>query len=167
MTELILFIDGASKGNPGRAGIGIRMETEGRLLMTHCEYIGRATNNTAEYRALIKALELAAQRRANRVTVFSDSELVVRQMNGHYKVKSKTLLPLYQTAQTQSKIFDRFQIKYVPRARNKEADRLANLGIKKDDANASKKQKAIDKRAGWSRPFWDEESPSSTGQNAG
>ena len=130
MNELILFIDGASKGNPGHAGIGIRIEGEGKLLTEHCEYIGQATNNVAEYRALIKGLELAAQFGANRVTVFSDSELVVRQMNGHYKVKSSALWSLYQTAQMQSKTFDKFQIKHLRREENKKADQLANRGIK-------------------------------------
>lgn len=130
MNDLILFIDGASKGNPGHAGIGIRIERDGELLIEHCEYIGQATNNTAEYRALIKGLELAAQFRAHRVTVFSDSELVVRQMNGHYKVKSNALLPLYQTAHEQSKTFDAFQITHVRRDQNHKADQLANRGIK-------------------------------------
>lgn len=130
MNDLILFIDGASKGNPGHAGIGIRIERDGELVAEHCEYIGQATNNAAEYRALIKGLELAAQLRANRVTVFSDSELVVRQMNGHYKVKSNALLPLYQTAQMQRKPFDTFQIRHVRRDQNNKADQLANRGIK-------------------------------------
>ncbi|MYB55841.1 MAG: ribonuclease HI family protein [Gemmatimonadetes bacterium] len=140
MTELTLFIDGASRGNPGHAGIGIRIEADGDCIAEHCEYIGCATNNVAEYRALIKGLEIAAEFKANRVTVFSDSELVVRQMNGTYKVKSGGLLPLYQTAQTQSRIFDGFQIKHVRREQNKEADRLANQGIAtKDCADMSKK----------------------------
>ena len=129
MTELTLFIDGASRGNPGPAGIGIRIEEAGELLAEHCEYIGCTTNNVAEYRALIKGLEIAAWFKANRVTVFSDSELVVRQMNGTYKVKSGGLLPLYQNAQTQSRIFDGFQIKHVRREQNREADQLANRGI--------------------------------------
>ncbi|MDE2797869.1 MAG: ribonuclease HI family protein [Gemmatimonadota bacterium] len=140
MTELTLFIDGASRGNPGHAGIGIRIEAGGELLTEHCEYIGCTTNNVAEYRALIKGLEIAAQFKANRVIVFSDSELVVRQMNGTYKVKSGGLLPLYQTARMQSRIFDGFQIKHVRREQNREADRLANQGIAtKDSADTSKK----------------------------
>ena len=140
MTKLTLFIDGASRGNPGHAGIGIRIEADGEVLTEHCEYIGCTTNNVAEYRALIKGLEIAARFKANRVTVFSDSELVVRQMNGTYKVKSGGLLPLYQTAQTQSRTFDGFHIKHVRREKNKEADRLANLGIAtKDSADTSKK----------------------------
>lgn len=130
MNDLILFIDGASKGNPGHAGIGIRIERDGELVTEHCEYIGQATNNAAEYRALIKGLELAAKLRANRVTVFSDSELVVRQMNGHYKVKSNALLPLYQTAQMQSNTFDTFQISHVRRDQNNKADQLAKRGTK-------------------------------------
>ncbi len=140
MTELTLFIDGASRGNPGHAGIGIRIEAGGELLTEHCEYIGCTTNNVAEYRALIKGLEIAAQFKANRVIVFSDSELVVRQMNGTYKVKSGGLLPLYQTARMQSRIFDGFQIKHVRREQNREADRLANQGIAtKDSTDTSKK----------------------------
>lgn len=130
MNDLILFIDGASKGNPGHAGIGIRIERDGELLTEHCEYIGQATNNAAEYRALIKGLELAARFRADRVTVFSDSELVVRQMNGCYKVKSNALWPLYQTAHKQSKTFAKFQIAHVRRDQNDKADQLANRGIK-------------------------------------
>lgn len=140
MTELTLFIDGASKGNPGHAGIGIRVEAGGEILKEHCEYIGCTTNNVAEYRALIKGLEIAAQFKANRVIVFSDSELVVRQMNGTYKVKSGGLLPLYQTARMQSRTFGGFQIKHVRREQNREADRLANQGIAtKDSADTSKK----------------------------
>jgi ribonuclease HI len=140
LTELTLFIDGASRGNPGHAGIGIRIEADGDFLAEHCEYIGCTTNNVAEYRALIKGLKIAAEFKANRVIIFSDSELVVRQMNGTYKVKSGGLLPLYQTAQTQSRTFDGFQIKHVRREQNKEADRLANRGIaEKDSADTSKK----------------------------
>ncbi len=140
MTELTLFIDGASRGNPGHAGIGIRIEADGEVLKEYCEYIGCTTNNVAEYSALIKGLEIAAEFKANRVTVFSDSELVVRQMNGTYKVKSEGLLPLYQTAQMQSSTFDCFQIQHVRREQNKEADRLANQGIAtKDSADTSKK----------------------------
>ena len=140
MTELTLFIDGASRGNPGHAGIGIRIEAGGEILTEHCEYIGCTTNNVAEYRALIKGLEIAAQFKANRVIVFSDSELVVRQMNGRYKVKSGGLLPLYQTARMQSRAFDGFQIRHVRREQNREADRLANQGIAtKDSADTSQK----------------------------
>ncbi len=140
MTELTLFIDGASRGNPGHAGIGIRVEAGGEILKEHCEYIGCTTNNVAEYRALIKGLEIATRFKANRVTVFSDSELVVRQMNGTYKVKSGGLLPLYQTARMQSRTFGGFQIKHVRREQNREADRLANQGIAtKDSADTSKK----------------------------
>ncbi|MXZ12246.1 MAG: ribonuclease HI family protein [Gemmatimonadetes bacterium] len=140
MTELTLFIDGASRGNPGHAGIGIRIEAGGEVLKEYCEYIGCTTNNVAEYRALIKGLEIAAEFKANQVIIFSDSELVVRQMNGTYKVKSGGLLPLYQTAQMLSGTFDGFRIKHVRRDQNKEADRLANQGIAtKDCADMSKK----------------------------
>lgn len=136
MTALTVFVDGASKGNPGHAGIGIRIESEEKLLKEHCEYIGQATNNIAEYQALLKGLEIADQLNADQVKVISDSELVVRQMNGQYKVKNQTLLPLYQKAQVHSQNFSDFQIVHVPRAKNKEADRLANLGIDQKDQNS-------------------------------
>ena len=129
MRALTLFVDGASKGNPGHAGIGIRIESDGQLLKEYCEYIGQATNNAAEYHALLKGLELASELDATQVQVISDSELVVRQMNGQYKVKNEALLPLYQKAKLCSSKFQSFKITHVPRAQNKEADRLANLGI--------------------------------------
>ncbi len=129
MTELTLFVDGASKGNPGHSGIGVRVESNGELLKEYCAYIGQTTNNTAEYRALLKGLEIASEFQADRVSVISDSELVVRQMNGQYRVKNASLLPLYQDAQNRTKHFDAFQIQHVPRSENKHADRLANQGI--------------------------------------
>lgn len=129
MTAITLFVDGASKGNPGPAGIGVRVESNGELLKEHCAYIGRATNNTAEYQALLKGLEIARELKAGQVSVISDSELVVRQMNGEYRVKNAALLPLFQDAQKRSKYFDAFQIRHVPRSENKHADRLANQGI--------------------------------------
>jgi ribonuclease HI len=135
LIALTVFVDGASKGNPGHAGIGIRIEAEEKLLVEHCEYIGQATNNIAEYQALLKGLEIANQLNADQVKIISDSELVVRQMNGEYKVKNQTLLPLYQKAQTHSRQFDTFKIVHVPRTKNKEADRLANLGIAQKDQN--------------------------------
>lgn len=135
MIGLTIFVDGASKGNPGHAGIGIRIESEQELIKEHCEYIGQATNNIAEYQALLKGLELASELNANQVKIVSDSELVVRQMNGQYKVKNQTLLPLYQEAQTHSRKFELFQIEHVPRTQNKDADRLANLGIAQKDAD--------------------------------
>jgi ribonuclease HI len=162
LTQLTIFVDGASKGNPGHAGIGVRIESNGDLLKEYCGYIGQATNNTAGYRALLKGLEIARELEANRVSVISDSELVVRQMNGEYRVKNASLLPLYQDAQKRSKHFDAFQIRHVPRSKNKDADRLANQGI--ENQESSKQQadhihllsayRIIYKRAGWPHPLW-------------
>ncbi len=126
-----IFVDGAAKGNPGPAGIGIRLETDGVLLEETSDYIGQATNNTAEYRALIRGLQIAAERGAAAVSVISDSELVVRQITGVYRVKTASLMPLYKEARKLSRSFDRFDIRHVRREENKDADRLANEGIRK------------------------------------
>ena len=134
-----LHIDGASKGNPGHAGIGILVRANGEVLTEHADYLGRATNNAAEYQALLKGLDIATSLGAEHVSVISDSELVVKQINGLYRVKNVALLPLYQEARKRSRKFKTFQIQHVPRAENREADRLANEGIWKGQ-QASKKQ---------------------------
>lgn len=126
-----LFVDGAAKGNPGPAGIGVRIEADGVVLEEASDYIGQATNNTAEYRALIWGLQLALERGATAVAVTSDSELMVRQLTGVYRVKTASLVPLYKEAQGLSRRFDRFDIRHVRREENKDADRLANEGIRK------------------------------------
>ena len=89
-----LYVDGASKGNPGPAGIGVRVEAGGELVVEFCDYIGQTTNNAAEYRALIQGLQMVREVGATGVQVISDSELMVRQLNGDYRVKSPSLLPL-------------------------------------------------------------------------
>lgn len=154
---ITLYVDGAAKGNPGPAGIGIRAEANGRVLAECCDYIGLATNNAAEYRALIRGLEVARRLRAETVRVVSDSELIVKQMNGVYRVKNPALQPLYRKARRLASAFRSFQIRHVPRSRNRYADRLANMGIAK-----SKSASGPDGRARKG-----EESPSSTGQDAG
>ena len=127
--RISLYTDGAAKGNPGPAGIGIFMECDGVSLQEVGEYIGEATNNAAEYKALIRGLKLARELNATRVDAFSDSELMVRQLNGQYRVKTPTLKPLYNEACDLRKSFDAFEIQHIPRSLNQEADRLANLGI--------------------------------------
>ena len=124
-----LFTDGAAKGNPGPAGIGIWMECNGVAIQEIGEYIGETTNNAAEYKALIRGLKLAQELGVARVDAFSDSELMVRQLNGIYRVKTPALKPLYDEARKLGRSFDAFQIQHVPRSENHEADRLANLGI--------------------------------------
>ena len=131
--------DGASKGNPGPASIGAVIaecphgrsgQTGGEVLIEISESIGRATNNFAEYSGLIRGLEKALELGAVSVECVSDSELVVRQMTGKYRVKSESLRPLWQKARELSRRFDRFSIKHVPRSENQRADRLASEALK-------------------------------------
>jgi ribonuclease HI len=128
--RLIVYIDGASRGNPGPAGVGVIIyDKKKRLVDELCEYIGRTTNNVAEYQALLKALERARSLGAETLTIYSDCELLVKQMAGEYRVKDKTLKNLYQRARENLRNFQRVDIKYITRKRNKRADRLANRGI--------------------------------------
>lgn len=131
MTALTLHVDGASRGNPGHAGIGVCITSNGEVVKEYGAYIGQATNNAAEYTALIKGLEIASDLGASEVGVMSDSELIVRQMTGVYQVKNTALRPLYQEARKRAQAFSRFSIRHVPRTENKNADRLANEGIEK------------------------------------
>jgi ribonuclease HI len=128
--EVTVYTDGVSRGNPGQAGIGaVILDANGTCLMELSEGIGIATNNEAEYTALIKALEAARQLCAKKVNVLTDSELMVRQMTGEYAVKSQRLRPLFLQVQRLKGEFSGFTIKHVGRERNPRADRLANLGI--------------------------------------
>ncbi len=129
-SRLRINSDGASRGNPGPAAIGATVRDEqGRLVASVSQAIGRATNNQAEYRALIAALEKAAELGAQRVDVRLDAELVVRQLQGRYRVKNAALRPLYLRAAGLLGEFEAFTIAAVPRAENAEADRLANQAL--------------------------------------
>jgi len=127
--EIKLFIDGGARGNPGPAGIGAIAYKSGKVLFEIGEYIGDTTNNTAEYFALIRGLEEALTHGVKNISVCSDSELLVRQINGQYKVKNEQLKMLHIHAKKLIKKFDKFIIHHIPREENKEADKLANLGI--------------------------------------
>ena len=132
-SRLRINSDGASRGNPGPAAIGATVKDEqGRLVASVSRAIGRATNNQAEYRALIAALEEAAELGAQRVDVCLDAELVVRQLQGRYRVKNAALRPLYLRAAGLLGGFEGFTIAAVPRAENAEADRLANQAFDRD-----------------------------------
>ncbi len=123
------FIDGAARGNPGPAGAGVYVMAEGEQPAEELfEPLGHATNNVAEYRALLLALRRAAQRGASEVSIVSDSLLLVQQMLGRFRVKAPHLQPLYADALRLAKGFRRFAIEHVRREGNKKADRLANLG---------------------------------------
>ncbi len=122
--------DGASRGNPGPAGIGVVLEIDGDSRPIECsEYIGEATNNVAEYRALLLALAEAEKLSPSSLTILSDSELLVRQLNGEYRVKSVHLKPLYREACRRLRGFPGTRILHVGRGENQSADRLANRAI--------------------------------------
>jgi ribonuclease HI len=126
-------IDGGARGNPGPAAYGIVLrEAGGATLLATGKYVGRATNNVAEYYALIAALDAARERSVTRLRVESDSELLVRQMQGRYRVKSPDLKPLHERAMKISRGFEHFEIAHVPRERNREADRLVNAALDGD-----------------------------------
>ena len=129
--RLIINTDGVSRGNPGPAAIGAAIkDEEGRLITAISQPIGRATNNEAEYRAIIAALEKAIQLGAKQVEMRSDSELIVRQINGQYRVKKASLQPLYQQVQQLRSRLGGFTITHIPREQNAEADSLANMALR-------------------------------------
>lgn len=126
-----IFCDGASSGNPGNAGIGVVINLhDGNPACRISEYIGIATNNVAEYTAFIRGLEEARSLGIKRVKVFLDSELVVKQINGLYKVKHINLMPLWTRAKNILTDFDSFTVVHVKRDMNKEADALATKAVK-------------------------------------
>ncbi|MFC2075372.1 ribonuclease HI family protein [Bdellovibrionota bacterium] len=133
MTEidtLCIYSDGASRGNPGEGGAGVVIRDQsGRELSSLQRYLGLVTNNVAEYQALLLGLKEAQNLQARHLKLFLDSELVVKQVRGEYKVKNHGLLPLYELAMEALEKFDSFEINYIPREENHEADALANAAI--------------------------------------
>lgn len=127
---LRLHVDGASRGNPGEAGFGVHVTGEdGREVASLYGYLGRTTNNVAEYQALVHGLRFALARGASAVDVYSDSELLVRQIEGRYRVKHPGLQPLHREAKDLLHRFERARVAHVPRERNREADALANRAV--------------------------------------
>jgi len=131
MKPLDIYIDGASKNNPGPAGIGVIICREGEVVKNISEYIGEATNNFAEYTALIYALQEALIRKAEAVNINSDSQLLCRQLNKQYKVKSPGIIGLYNQAVHLLSGFKQVSINHIPRENNRGADKLANTAVKK------------------------------------
>ena len=126
-------MDGGARGNPGPAAIGVVVSSpDGEVLDEVAERIGTATNNVAEYRALLKGLERAAALGAREVEIVNDSELVAKQLNGAYKVKHPSMRPLYEQAISALRGFDRWRIRSVPRAQNAQADALVNAALDHD-----------------------------------
>jgi ribonuclease HI len=131
--EWLLMVDGAARGNPGDAGCGAAIcDENGALVQGLSRYLGRATNNVAEYEALLMGLDALVELGRKKIRVQSDSQLFVRQLNGEYRVKDEKLKVFYQHAQALLRQFDSCRIVHVYREMNKVADRLANRGI--DDA---------------------------------
>lgn len=130
MAEAIIYTDGAARGNPGPAGAGALItDSEGRMLAEICRYLGETTNNQAEYQALLLALKEAVNLKATRLTIYTDSELMVRQIKGEYKVKNDGLKTVFQEVFNLLRHFGAYTINHVPRENNKRADQLANLAI--------------------------------------
>jgi ribonuclease HI len=124
-----VHIDGAARGNPGDAGIGIIIRDGNKVVEEIGAYIGQTTNNIAEYMALIRGLEQVLLKGYKTANFFSDSELLVKQLNGEYKVKHPNLVPLYYQVLSLVAKLEKFTIKHVFREQNPDADRLANMGI--------------------------------------
>jgi len=128
--DVIAHIDGASRGNPGPAAYAVVMESsDGSKLVGFSEYLGETTNNFAEYQALLAALEYALSNHYMRIHVQTDSELVARQIEGVYKVKSPGLKPLQERAHQMIARLESFSIQHVPREKNHQADQLANQAL--------------------------------------
>ena len=134
----IAHVDGASRGNPGPASYAVIIEgPDGQNVLAMGKYLGRETNNVAEYYALITALDYATSHKLSRLRVLSDSELLVRQMQGRYKVKSADLRPLYERAVAMSRSLDYFAVEHIPREKNREADKLANEALDRTGRSSS------------------------------
>ena len=134
--------DGGSRGNPGPSGYGAVIEDARGSVVAHLSrFLGLQTNNYAEYSGLLAVMEWAVANGARRLRVISDSELMVKQMTGLYKVKSPALLPLWQRARHLAKSLDGFEMRHTLRGGNKEADRLANEAM----------DKGMGRKQGWSR----------------
>ncbi|MFH1201969.1 MAG: ribonuclease HI family protein [Candidatus Omnitrophota bacterium] len=128
--KIDVFIDGASVGNPGPAGVGVIVCEDGQVLKNLSKFIGETTNNVAEYMALIFALQEALIMRIDYLVVNTDSQLLANQISGDYKVKNSNLKLLYEQARHLISGFKDFKIRYIPRTENKGADKLATLAIK-------------------------------------
>ena len=130
LNKAIIYVDGASRGNPGPSAIGATIKDEqGKLIARISQGIGRTTNNQAEYRAIITALEKAIRLGARQIELNADSELAVRQIKGRYRVKNSALKPLHQQVRQLQNQLESFTINHIPRQQNQEADELANRAL--------------------------------------
>ena len=128
--KVIVYVDGGARGNPGPAAAACVISSpDGDVLGEHSELIGRATNNVAEYRALLLGLARSAALGASEIEVIGDSELIAKQVGGTYKVKHEAMRPLYLQTMEALRAFDRWSIRTVPRAKNAHADALVNAAL--------------------------------------
>jgi ribonuclease HI len=128
--KLVLHVDGGARGNPGPAAIGVVISNpDGEVIDEIAERIGPATNNVAEYRAVLRALGRAKELEASEIEIIGDSELIARQLSGVYKVKHPAMKPLHEQAMAALAGFDRWRIDTVPRAENARADALVNAAL--------------------------------------
>lgn len=134
---LELFIDGACKGNPGPAAVGAVIKDNGKTIRNISKAIGHATNNIAEYMALVYALQEALILRADKIRVYTDSELLCKQVNGSYRIKNPQLKFLYDQVEHLLSGFKDAEIKHIPREKNRGADRLASKAISKEQVKAT------------------------------
>lgn len=129
MKKAVLHTDGGARGNPGPAGIGIFLQIEDEDRIEYGEYIGKATNNVAEYTALLRGLEMAKERNVSAIECYLDSELVVKQLNGQYRVKNADLKAIFLQTKTTANTFESVSFTHVRREKNKIADKLVNQAI--------------------------------------
>jgi probable phosphoglycerate mutase len=145
---LTAHCDGGSRGNPGPSGYGAVIEdAQGRVVARLSEFLGRQTNNYAEYAGLLAVLQWANDNGAKRLRVVSDSELMVKQMKGQYKVKNPGLFPLWEEAKRRAAKLDRFEMRHTLRGGNQEADRLANEAMDRGMGKAASQPAAADESA--------------------
>jgi ribonuclease HI len=150
---VIVHCDGASRGNPGPAGIGVQItDDDGAVVDEIARGLGIATNNQAEYTAALEGLKRALELGAERVTLRSDSRLLVEQLSGRFRVKNPTLQRLHKEVRDVASSFDRVTYQHVSRERNTEADRLANQGVDVWLATGG----AADPGSGRAVPLWDD-----------
>ncbi|HYQ78773.1 MAG TPA: ribonuclease HI family protein [Solirubrobacterales bacterium] len=129
MSRFTVNVDGGARGNPGPAAIGVVLRDGGEVVEEVGETIGEATNNVAEYRALLRGIELATERGATDLELVGDSELVVRQVEGRYKVKNPGMKELHEEVKRALRGLDSWSIRHVRRAENADADRLVNQAL--------------------------------------
>ncbi|MFC1522301.1 ribonuclease HI family protein [Elusimicrobiota bacterium] len=139
--ELIIYIDGACRFNPGPAGIGVLVQdSEGNTKREISMAIGHATNNIAEWSAYLKALETAKEMKAKHLSVYTDSKLLEQQVRGNFKIKNENLILLANKARSLVKFFETFQITHIPREKNTKADKLSKQAVASLPPNTKKKQ---------------------------